>query len=112
MGREYDFTDIDLKQDDENKPNETNTQQNGVNGIKETRQESQNVTDTRQNPNIVSRVRNAMIKGLEDIFYTYVFTGSLLHPLYPMIQPNFYIEELIQNTTSRARMDLGKLTMF
>ena len=35
-----------------------------------------------------------------------------LHPLYPMIQPNFYIEELIQNTTSRARMDSSKLTMF
>ena len=34
------------------------------------------------------------------------------HPLYPMIQPNFYIEELIQNTTSRARMDSSKLTMF
>ena len=33
------------------------------------------------------------------------------HPLYPMIQPNFYIEELIQNT-SRARMDSDKLTMF
>ena len=70
MGREYDFTDIDLRPEDENKPDETNTQQNGVNGIKESRQESQNVTDTRQNPNIVSRVRNAMIKGLEDIFYT------------------------------------------
>ena len=37
---------------------------------------------------------------------------ALTHPLYPMIQPNFYIEELIQNTTSRARMDWGKLTMF
>ena len=34
------------------------------------------------------------------------------HPLYPMIQPNFYIEELIQNTMSRARMDSSKLTMF
>ena len=33
-------------------------------------------------------------------------------PLYPMIQPNFYIEELIQNTTSRARMDSSKLKMF
>ena len=30
--------------------------------------------------------------------------GQRFHPLYPMIQPNFYIEELIQNTTSRARM--------
>ena len=37
---------------------------------------------------------------------------SPAHPLYPMIQPNFYIEELIQNTTSRARMDSSKLTMF
>ena len=37
---------------------------------------------------------------------------SPLHPLYPMIQPNVYIEELIQNTTSRARMDWSKLTMF
>ena len=36
---------------------------------------------------------------------------SRVHPLYPMIQPNFYIEELIQNT-SRARMDSSKLTMF
>ena len=40
-------------------------------------------------------------------------SGILLyHPLCPMIQPNFYIEELIQNTTSRARMDSSKLTMF
>ena len=40
--------------------------------------------------------------------YVYSFPTSL----YLMIQPNFYIEELIQNTTSRARMDWGKMTMF
>ena len=40
------------------------------------------------------------------------FRELLPHPLYPMIQPNFYIEELIQNTTSRVRMGLGKLTRF
>ena len=44
--------------------------------------------------------------------WVFAFCGSMSHPLYPMIQPNFYIEELIQNTTSRARMDSSKLTMF
>ena len=42
----------------------------------------------------------------------FIILKMLYHPLYPMIQPNFYIEELIQNTTSRARMGSSKLTMF
>ena len=33
-------------------------------------------------------------------------------PPIPNDTTNFYIKELIQNTTSRARMDWGKLTMF
>ena len=36
----------------------------------------------------------------------------IIHPVYPMIQPNFYTEALIQHITSHARMDLGKLPMF
>ena len=65
-------------------------------------------------------VHELLVKCLFKLVQEKVWLGELIvphdhtgkHPLYPMIQPNFYIEELIQNTTSRARMDWGKLTMF
>ena len=50
------------------------------------------------------------VYGTASFLTQYFFIWS--HPLYPMIQPNVYIEELIQNITSRARMNWVKLTMF
>ena len=60
--------------------------------------------------NVTLRCYGILQRGIYLSFYWCLV--QIMHPLYPMIQPNVYIEELIQNTTSRARMDWGKLTMF